>query len=217
MNEEYQRLRITFSKGENLRYISHLDLTRAWERALRRAGIPVFYSQGYHPHPKMVFASALPVGCTGGAEVMDIKLTQPIPPRRVQSGLAHRLPKGLTVIDAVPIYGRAPALPTLLHGADYEIVVELQESIETAREACATLLARTTIPRTYRGKDYDLRPLINQLKVIKAKGQYLLMLMQLAAGQRGTGRPPEVLDALGWPDCFHLCHRRQLRFAVDKS
>ena len=217
MNEEYQRLRITFSKGENLRYISHLDLTRTWERALRRAGIPVFYSKGYHPHPKMVFAAALPVGCTGAAEVMDIKLDQPVPPRRVMRGLAHRLPDGLTVIDTVPVYGRAPALPTLLHGADYEVVIEVQESIETAREACATLLARNTIPKTYRDKEYDLRPLIDQLQVVKAKGQYLLMQMQLAAGQRGTGRPIEVLDALGWSDCFNLCHRRQLRFAVDKS
>ena len=93
----------------------------------------------------------------------------------------------------------------------------MQKSIETAREACATLLARDTIPKTYRGKDYDLRPLIDKLQVVKVKGPYLLMQMQLAAGERGTGRSTEVLDALGWSDCFSLCHRRQLRFAVDKS
>jgi len=73
-----QRLRITFTKGENLRYISHLDLARTWERVLRRAGIPVLYSRGYHPHPKIVFAAALPVGCTGAAEVMDVVRQAPL-------------------------------------------------------------------------------------------------------------------------------------------
>ena len=64
-----------FENSENLRFISHLDLSRTWERALRRAGIPIAYSRGFHPHPKMVFAAALPLGCTGEAEVMVSEVT----------------------------------------------------------------------------------------------------------------------------------------------
>ena len=217
MNEEHQRLRIIFAKGENLRYISHLDLARAWERTLRRAGIPLAYSHGYHPHPKMVFAGALPVGCTGAAEVLDVILTQPMPPRRVLRGLAHRLPDGLTVVDATPVYRRAPALPTLLYGADYEIAIETRLSVEDARSQCQALLARDAISRKFRGKSYDLRPRIDDLRVDRVNHNYLLVQMDLAAGERGTARPEEVLDELGWAEWLYRCHRRRLRFAFDKS
>ncbi len=214
MENDTQRLRITFAKGENLRFISHLDLARTWERALRRADMPLAFSQGFHPQPKLVFAAALPVGCTGEAEIMDIVLTQPMPPRRVQTGLAPRLPDGLIVKDVTPVYERAPALPTLLHGADYESLLETDLSVEDAQRQCAALLARASIPRAYRGKDYDLRPLIDGLEAVQVNGRYLLMRMQLAAGERGTGRPAEVLDVLGWADRPHRCHRRRLRFAT---
>lgn len=224
MDVSSQRLRITYSKGENLRYISHLDLSRTWQRALRRAGLPVAYSKGYHPHPKMVFAAALPLGCTGEAEVMDIVLSSPMPPRRVLHGLAHALPDGLLAIDVTPVYSRAPALPTLLYGADYESVIDTDRPIEEVTARCQMLLARDSVPRQFRGKSYDLRPLIEDLQVLKLNAHHLLIRMQLAAGQRGTGRPEEVLDELGCADLPHTSRRRQLRFAplsspgaVDKS
>ncbi len=213
MGTELQRLRITFAKGENLRFISHLDLARTWERTLRRAGIPVVYSRGYHPHPKIVFAAALPVGCTGEAEVLDIVLSQPMPPRRVLRGLTGRMPDGLTVVDVIPVYGRAPSLPTLLYGADYDSVIETDLSIEDAAHRCQALLARDSIHREYRGKQYDLRPLIINLDALRVNAHHLLIRMQLAAGKRGTGRPDEVLNAIGWGDLTHHCHRRQLRFS----
>ena len=213
MNVDAQRLRITFSKGENLRYISHLDLSRTWERMLRRAGIPVAYSKGYHPHPKMVFAAALPLGCTGEAEVVDIVLSQPMPPRRVLRGLARCMPDGLTAVDVTPVYDRAPALPTLLHGADYECVIETEQSIEEATDRCKALLERDSIPRAFRGKTYDLRPLIDDLEVLGISTRHLLVRMGLVAGERGTGRSKEVLDELGYADLHHNCHRRRLRFA----
>lgn len=213
MGTNQQRLRITFAKGENLRFISHLDLARTWERVLRRAGVPVAYSKGYHPHPKMVFAAALPVGCTGEAEVMDIVLVQPVPPRRVLRGLAHHMPAGLEARDVTPVYGRAPALPTLLYGADYESVIQTGQSVEDAGRQCQALLAREAIPRVFRRKHYDLRPRIDDLEVLDVNADHLMLRMRLAAGERGTGRPDEVLDELGWADLPHLCHRRQLRFA----
>jgi radical SAM-linked protein len=217
MQVDTQRLRITFSKGENLRYISHLDLSRTWERMLRRAGIPVAYSKGYHPHPKMVFAAALPLGCTGEAELVDIVLSQPMPPRRVLRGLARCVPDGLSPVEVTPIYDRAPALPTLLHGADYDMVIETGKSIEDVTGRCQVLLARDSIPRVFRGKTYDLRPLIDDLEVLGIAKPHLLIRMGLAIGERGTGRPNEVLDELGYGDWPHNCHRRRLRFAPSQQ
>lgn len=212
-----QRLRITFSKGENLRYISHLDLARTWERALRRAGLPLLYSRGFNPRPKIVFASALPLGCTGGEEVMDVVLSEPIPPRRLLHGLPARLPNGLTVTDVTPVHARAPALPTQVHGADYEALVTVNESLEGARTRCQALLQQRTIARERRNKSYDLRPLIKRLNVVGAGNGHILLWMHLSAGEAGTGRPDEVLAALGWEDAPHRCHRRLLHFSFDKS
>ena len=214
MNDNPQRLRITFSKGENLRFISHLDLARTWERSLRRAGMPVAYTKGYHPHPKMVFAAALPLGCTGEAEVMDITLSQPMPPRRVLRGLANRTPEDLTAVDVTPVYERAPALPTLLHGADYDSVIETDQSVGEITRRCQALLTWDSIPRVYRGKAYDLRPLIDNLQVFGINARHLLVRMWLAAGERGTGRPDEVLDEMGLASLPHTCHRRRIRFAA---
>jgi radical SAM-linked protein len=214
MESERQRLRIIYVKGENLRFISHLDLSRTWERVLRRAGIPVAYTKGFHPHPKMVFAAALPLGCTGEAEVMDIVLSQPMPPRRVLRGLAYSMPDGLATVDVTPVYERAPALPTLLYGADFDSTVQTDESVEEIARRCHALLARDSIPRVYRGKAYDLRQLVEKLETVRANAQRVVLRMSLAAGERGTGRPDEVLDELGLADMPHTCHRRRLRFVA---
>lgn len=217
MDVKQQRLRLTFSKGENLRYISHLDLTRTWERVLRRAGIPVAYSQGFHPHPKMVIAAALPLGCTGEAEVLDIILSEPMPPRRMLRGLVGCMPDGLAAVDVIPVYASAPALPTLVQGADYESLIETDQPSEEFAQRCQTLLARDSIPRVYRGKSYDLRRLVDHLEVMRVNPRQLLVRMQLAAGERGTARPEEVLDELGCADLPHRCHRHRLRFALSQD
>ena len=214
MESERQRLRITYTKGKNLRFISHLDLSRTWERVLRRAGIPIAYTKGFHPHPKMVFAAALPLGCTGEAEVMDIVLSKPMPPRRVLRGLGHSMPDGLVAADVTPVYERAPALPTLLHGADFDSAIQTDEPVEEITRRCQALLASDSIPRVFRRKAYDLRPLIDELEVFKVNAQHVIVRMCLSAGERGTGRPDELLDELGLAEFAHTCHRRRLRFAT---
>ena len=83
-----QRLRLRFSKGEQLKYISHLDLARAWERAFRRAGLPVAHSQGFNPRPRLQIAAALPVGVTGRAEYLDVWLTEALVPEDAGSAAA---------------------------------------------------------------------------------------------------------------------------------
>ncbi len=91
------RLRITFAKTPAMRFTGHLDLHRAWERTFRRAGLPLAYSEGFNPHPRLNLASALPLGFTGQGEVIDAWLEQDLPLPEIQAALQRALPPGFQV------------------------------------------------------------------------------------------------------------------------
>lgn len=203
------RIRITFVKQGALRYTGHLDLHKLWERAARRAELPLAYSQGFHPQPKMNMAAALPLGFSSRCEVMDMKLEHDIPLDDLPTRLNETLPPGLQVVDIQQVDERAPALQTRVASAEYEVTLsdfielsELQRRIDSVNESQA-------IPRERRGKMYDLRPLIEELSLIPGpsmgsaarspagKEVGVRIFMRLAAREGATGRPEEVLDLLG--------------------
>ena len=93
-----QRFRVWFRKGESVRYISHLDVLRSWERSIRRAGLPLSYSQGFPPHPKIAFASPLPLGFVSEAEVMDVSLDERVGPDEFRARLAPESTEDLAVL-----------------------------------------------------------------------------------------------------------------------
>ena len=93
------RIRITFAKQGPLRYIGHLDLHKLWERAARRTELPLAYSQGFHPQPKMNMAAALPLGFSSRCEVIDMKLEHDISLDDLPTRLNQTLPSGLRVIQ----------------------------------------------------------------------------------------------------------------------
>jgi radical SAM-linked protein len=188
-------LRLIFTKDEPLRYISNLDVMRLWERAFRRAGVPVAYSHGFNPRPRMVIASALPLGVTGDQELMDLWLEEPMDPQELVRKVSAQLPTGARLLSAEVIGDKAPSLPSLLRGAEYEVLLE-GIGCEAVEERVRQLLAAMTIPRERRGKRYDLRPLVKDLWVEEAGG-VLRLRMRLRAEPGATGRPDEVIDALG--------------------
>src|SRR3954466_15146684 len=96
-----QRLRVRYAKRGRLRFTSHRDITRAVERAIRRAGIQVAFSAGFTPHPKISYAGAAATGVASEAEYLEIGLTAPSDPEQVRAGLDDALPEGLDVLDAV--------------------------------------------------------------------------------------------------------------------
>jgi radical SAM-linked protein len=93
------RIRITFAKQGALRYTGHLDLHRLWERAARRAELPLAYSQGFHPQPKLTIASALPLGFSSRCEVLDMRLEHEIPLDGLREKLQQTLPTGIQVAN----------------------------------------------------------------------------------------------------------------------
>lgn len=193
------RIRITFVKQGALRYTGHLDLHKLWERAARRAELPLAYSQGFHPQPKMNMAAALPLGFSSRCEVMDMKLEREISLDDLPMRLNSTLPSGLQVLAVEQVDERAPALQTQVASAEYE--VSLSEAVDGAelKHRLNAIIESESIPRERRGKIYNLRPLIEELQFLEsaADGAAPGIFMRLAAREGATGRPEEVLDVLG--------------------
>lgn len=202
------RLRITFSKQGALRYTGHLDLHKILERSIRRAHLPLAYSQGYHPQPKLNLAAALPLGFASRAEVMDILLTEDVDD--IVSALQAHVPPGLRILGAEQVDERAPSLQTQVVAAEYQAEITEAGGGAGLTERIASVLESESIPRERRGKQYDLRPLIEQLTLtpsplsspqgalLKGAGNPVIF-MRLTAREGATGRPEEVLAALEIP------------------
>jgi radical SAM-linked protein len=209
-----QRLRIIFAKGEEIKYISHLDLMRLWERASRRARVPLAYSRGFNPQPKIAVAAPLPVGFTSRGEVMDIVLERHISPYHAAKGLAPHLPPGLELLSVEEVYPKLPSLQSQVRAAEYRVIVAWDGSQGEMEGRLRALLLAEQLLRQRRGKDYDLRPLIEDLWVEGKEADGWVLGMRLRAGAQGTGRPDEVLDALGLAEEAHAVRRERLLFGL---
>jgi len=188
------RIRITFSKQGALRYTGHLDLHKLWERAARRAEIPLAYTQGFHPTPKIQIASALPLGFSSRCEVADFFLSEDADVAVLRSKLQPALPSGLSVLNVEAVDERSPALQTQLIAADYEVTLLEEADASNLDLRLGALTQATTIPRVKRDKAYDLRPLIESLALIP--GDEKKVYMRLTSRPGATGRPEEVLAEL---------------------
>ncbi len=206
------RLRIVFSKDGPLRFIGHLDLAKTWERVLRRAGVPLVYSQGFNPQPKMQIAATLPLGVSSACELLDIWVKEPVSPEALVEQLNAVSPAGLATLRAETVPLKTPALQTQTIAADYRIVTDEVDEAELRRRV-DDLLAQERLDRERRGKSYDLRPLIFQLEVTEANE----LRARLALGEQGTARPDELLLALGLSPNRARCHRLRLYLRAQPS
>jgi radical SAM-linked protein len=191
------RLRITFTKQDALRWTGHLDLHKSWERTIRRAGLPLAYSQGFHPQPKIQIAAALPLGFTSRCEMLDLFLLEDVSVTDALSALASAVPPGIEITSAETVDEKSPALQTQVREAEY--VISLLDQIDPADlvKRINAVMSAESLPRERRGKQYDLRPLILSISPRPSgEGQGEGMTMRLAAKEGATGRPEEVLSSL---------------------
>jgi radical SAM-linked protein len=207
-----QRLRLTFTKTAAMRYTGHLDLHTTWERTLRRARLPLAYSQGFHPHPKIQLAAALPLGFTSECELADVWLETPHPVDEVRARLDAAAPPGMqiTAIEEAPEVG--PTLQTLVRSSEYRVTIASAMSAEAMDERIAQLLAAPNLPRVRKEKQYDLRPLIESLARKTSDELSHTLHMRLSAREGATGRPEEVVEALGHSAAEARFHRERLLF-----
>lgn len=166
-------LRIKFVRGEEVKYISHLDLMNVFERALRRARIPIHYSQGFNPHPHLVFGLPLSVGTTSETEYADFELAEYIEPSKFTSKLNDELPTGLKILETKEKHSKSNIMASISMAA-YRILVVTGE--KTGIELIATKIeefkSKPSIiakKQTKTGvKDIDIKPMIYKLDILKS-------------------------------------------------
>ncbi|GAA1218045.1 TIGR03936 family radical SAM-associated protein [Pseudonocardia alaniniphila] len=137
-----QRVRVRFAKRGRLRFLSHRDVARSFERAVRRAGVPVAHSHGFSPHPRLSWIGAAPTGSASEAEYLEIGLTEPVDPAALIGALDAALPDGLDVLEAVVADGAA--LAERIDGSRW--LIELSGvAPDTLRAALTALLAESSV------------------------------------------------------------------------
>lgn len=193
-----QKLRIRYAKRGRMRFTSHRDFGRAFERAIRRAALPIGYSSGYTPHPKISYAGASPTGAASEAEFLEIGLTRPMEPADVRAALDVALPPGLDVVDVVVSPGGA--LADLLQASRW--LIELPEvSREAAQASVETFLAREEVlveRMTKRGlRTFDCRAAVVRLHVDEQAGSDGCAILDLVVRHDTPSvRPDDVISGL---------------------
>lgn len=198
--EERRRLRLRFSKAGKIRFTSHRDVARMWERSLRRSGLPVAYSQGFVPHPLVSFGLALPTGCESDGEYLDVRLgeAQPgeTPVAQLPAALSALLPDGIEVQVAAFVPDTEGSLQQEVASCTWELEV-LSVPGEELAERVEKLLAATvlTVRRERKGrpKEDDVRPAILALSTTGSRGH---LQAELATRPLGV-RPGDLVTALG--------------------
>jgi len=197
-----QRLRLRHARRERLRFSSHRDFQRALERALRRAEVPMAYSAGFSPHPRISYAGAAPTGAASEAEYVEIAVTARCLPAALRAALDSALPPGLDVLEVVevPLHGAVP-LTDLLEAGEWELVLP-GVPVEAARRAVAALLAAPSavVERvTTKGRRaLDVRAAVLRLELVDP-----------ALARSGAGRAAASTSGAGGEPCaiLHLVVR----------
>ena len=204
-------VRLRFSEHGKVRFISHRDAARAFERAFRIVELPVAFTQGFSPRPKVSFGLALSVGHSSDAEYLDVELAEPVDVDALPAQLTAALPEGLTVTGAAALADRAPALQEAVTAVEWDLYVVdanggLPAPFALARAAAAAMAApELMVPRVRKGRESvdDVRPALRRMDAVAEDR----LAVEVATRPSGV-RPNEVVAALGGSFELAGAHRR---------
>lgn len=186
---------VKYEKTEPARFISHLDLLRALDRAIRRADIPIAYSQGFNPHPKLSFATPLSVGIISHGDYLELELTEELSPESIINRMNATLPQGIQFLESKMIEKRVPTLGALVEATSYKVEV-FNFNKDMLDSKITNLLGQKQIlveRKSKKGmKTVDILPLIRSLKF----EQDGTLTMLLTTNSTGNAKPKEVLALL---------------------
>jgi radical SAM-linked protein len=200
--------RLRFSKEKNLKFLSHLELIRTMERAFRRAQLPLVYSEGFHPHPKLSFGPALAVGIGSNDEYLDFQLAHDIEPDTIKTNLNQCLPEGIQVI-ALARFGthhHVKTLNAIINRASYAIRLKATpEYFFQTMEWLNQLIQLPEFTITRSSKDgqklVNIRPWLHNLtiEVIDAQKSILELRLTGEIGSGGNLRPEDITANIPYP------------------
>lgn len=220
-----QKLWARLIKGPEVRFISHLDLVGTVEKALRRARVPMAYSQGFNPQPKIAFAAALPVGMTSSGEYVEFTLRETWPLDHFREQVNGQLPPGLKLEEVKEVPGKYPALMAVVNLARYQVGLELPagvawEHFSLAWEGFLDREEVTITRQTRKGvRRFNLIPHVRAYQIHGDGPAPITVTVDLKLGPRGSVRPAELIEAFwantGWAGRVVFLHREGLYIVRD--
>jgi len=192
-------VRVRFSKRGKVRFISHRDVARAFDRAFRIEALPLAFTAGFVPRPKVSFGLALSVGYESDAEYLDVEIDHAVDLEPWPTTLSEALPEGIEVTGTCALAERAPALQESVTAVDYRLGITgagPSEVAELIERALAMPVLETT--RTKKGREVveDVRPMLRAMQVVGATGDVTTADLEVATQPRGA-RPGEIIAAIG--------------------
>lgn len=196
--------RVRFAKERNLRYLSHLELFRAIARGIRRAGLEMVFSEGFHPHPKLSFGPALAVGVASCDEYFDMELAREYPEEQILADLNRALPEGIRVLAVKQIRHRVKPLNAIINRASYAVILrtdpgERREIFEGLNQLSSLTIIEVVRNSKEGQKIVNIRPWLHNL-TIGIKDDDLLELEFVGEiGSGGNLRPDDLLSVISRP------------------
>ena len=218
------KIRVRWGRKGLVRFLSHLDNSRVFERTIRRAGLPIEYSQGFHPHMKLSFGPPLQLGYSSEAEYFDMQLERPLDLDMAEA-FNKELPKGFNILDTRPVMNNKISLSGRLNRAVYQVFVEPNDNY---RDMITKLLVKDSVEILRAGKTetktVDIRSAVYALDYIRdseAEPGLAEIYMELGVGTGGYVRPSEVIIAAGIADEESIkalkCHRKELLYIDEEG
>jgi len=189
------RVRLKYSITGKVRFISHLDLMRAFFRACIRGQIPVVISKGYSPHLKLSFGPPLSVGMSSSCEYADIYLEKEFPFDRLKDSIQEGLPEGINIQRVYTVMDSLPSLTATAKGVRYSIEVPQEYFGDIEDRIAIFLQKRNILVKRENGSFKDIRPAVAELKVDDNKA----LIVYIALDKNTSARPIDVINVL-WPE-----------------
>ena len=201
MNTRAPRALLKYRKTDAARWLSHLDLTRALERAIRRAKLPLAYSEGFNPRLRMSFGPPLPLGASSDAELLLLRLVEPLTAAEIKDRLSEQLPRGIEIVEVRSMAENEPGLPAI-GGASYLVraACRAESPADAAKQAIAEFLARKSviIERTDKNdpRRVDIRAGVDSIDLVAVERDVVTMRIRISHLGERIPKPVEALQAL---------------------
>ena len=225
------RIRSRFTKTDLMKFISHLDLVRMMERSLRRSNIPMAFTQGFDPHPKISFATALPIGVSSEGEYMDIEVSEQVDLDIFKSSMNEQLPNGLKILQCRYVHEKSKALMAAIEFSTYIVNCQLEANIDEQllnktlddfMNNESIFITKVVNKRNNEiKKEIDIRPLIRSIEIISNTDKQFIIKMNVVTGSNGNLKPEVVIES--FMDTMNIpiildktrTHRLDLYLSVD--